>query len=242
MISAWRQYSLLSDPRIHKDQTCSCGTRQTHHNEARKSRSRPRGEPRSGDSGLPPIRPTSPHLVPGCCSMPRNSAASAPAQLQPYFNQNATMDSTAQMSGHTCHCNVSLTTGNGVEICAASAKPIQYVPGLWQPAQNGSCPKEGQGIGDLVRVRLLSDDAFGLRVTESFSHHGHRKWRGETRCRPPLGHRSANLRDEDSGYPERQRSGDYAGRIDRLSISRRLISQPENTKKQCYQPPRSIRS
>lgn len=61
----------------------------------------------------------------------------------------------------------SLTTGTGALIRAASGKPpIQYVHGCGNlfPKLEGAL--EGRGVGDIVRVRLLPDDAFGRRDTE----------------------------------------------------------------------------
>ena len=60
----------------------------------------------------------------------------------------------------------SLTTGNGAAIRAASSKPIHYVQGCGNliPTLEGTL--EGQRVGELVRVRLLPDDAFGRCETE----------------------------------------------------------------------------
>jgi FKBP-type peptidyl-prolyl cis-trans isomerase SlyD len=61
----------------------------------------------------------------------------------------------------------SLTTGSGAVIRAASGKPpIQYVHGCGNLFPKLELALEGHGTGDIVRVRLLPDDAFGRRDTE----------------------------------------------------------------------------
>lgn len=61
----------------------------------------------------------------------------------------------------------SLTTGGGTLIRAASGKPpIQYVHGCGNLFPRLESALEGHGVGDIVRVRLLPDDAFGRRDTE----------------------------------------------------------------------------
>lgn len=61
----------------------------------------------------------------------------------------------------------SLTTGGGTLIRAASGKPpIQYVHGCGNLFPKLENALEGHGVGDVVRVRLLPDDAFGRRDTE----------------------------------------------------------------------------
>lgn len=61
----------------------------------------------------------------------------------------------------------SLTTGSGALIRAASGKPpIQYVHGCGNLFPKLENALEGHGVGDVVRVRLLPDDAFGRRDTE----------------------------------------------------------------------------
>lgn len=60
----------------------------------------------------------------------------------------------------------SLTTGNGTVIRAATAKAVQYVHGCGSLFPKLESELEGHGIGDVVRVRLLPDDAFGRRDTE----------------------------------------------------------------------------
>lgn len=83
------------------------------------------------------------------------------------INQKATMASNERITKHKqVTLQYSLTTGNGAEIRAASSKPIHYVQGCGNlfPKLEGAL--EGQCIGELVRVRLLPDDAFGRRETE----------------------------------------------------------------------------
>jgi len=60
----------------------------------------------------------------------------------------------------------SLTTGNGAEIRAASSKPIYYIQGCGNLFPKLETALEGLSVGELVRVRLLPDDAFGRRDTE----------------------------------------------------------------------------
>lgn len=76
--------------------------------------------------------------------------------------------STAPRIGKHHHISMqySLTTGTGAVIRAAAEKPIGYVHGCGSlfPKLEGAL--EGHGVGDIVRVRLLPDDAFGRRDTE----------------------------------------------------------------------------
>lgn len=61
----------------------------------------------------------------------------------------------------------SLSTGSGARIRAASGKPpIQYVHGCGNLFPKLESALEGHGVGDIVRARLLPDDAFGRRDTE----------------------------------------------------------------------------
>lgn len=60
----------------------------------------------------------------------------------------------------------SLTTGNGAVIRAAAGKPIAYVHGCGSLFPKLEAALEGHGVGDIVRARLLPDDAFGRRDTE----------------------------------------------------------------------------
>lgn len=61
----------------------------------------------------------------------------------------------------------SLTTGSGARIRAASGKPpIQYVHGCGNLFPKLETALEGHEVGDIVRARLLPDDAFGRRDTE----------------------------------------------------------------------------
>lgn len=60
----------------------------------------------------------------------------------------------------------SLTTGGGAVVRAASEKPIRYVHGCGSLFAKLEAALEGHGVGDIVRVRLLPDDAFGRRDTD----------------------------------------------------------------------------
>lgn len=60
----------------------------------------------------------------------------------------------------------SLTTDKGAVIRAASEKPISYVHGCGSLFPKLEATLEGHGVGDIVRVRLLPDDAFGRRDTD----------------------------------------------------------------------------
>lgn len=60
----------------------------------------------------------------------------------------------------------SLTTGGGAVIRAASEKPIRYVHGCGSLFPKLEAALEGHGVGDIVRARLLPDDAFGRRDTD----------------------------------------------------------------------------
>lgn len=84
-----------------------------------------------------------------------------------HFNQNLPMTHREQISRHKqVSLQYSLTTGNGAEIRAASSKPIHYVQGCGNLFPKLESALEGQSVGELVRVRLLPDDAFGRRDTE----------------------------------------------------------------------------
>lgn len=60
----------------------------------------------------------------------------------------------------------SLTTGNGAVIRAAAERPIHYVHGCGNLFPKLESALEDHAAGDIVRVRLLPDDAFGRRDTE----------------------------------------------------------------------------
>lgn len=61
----------------------------------------------------------------------------------------------------------SLSTDSGALIRAASGKPpVHYVHGCGNLFPKLESALEGHGVGDIVRVRLLPDDAFGRRDTE----------------------------------------------------------------------------
>lgn len=56
-----------------------------------------------------------------------------------------------------------LTTANGALIRRPESKPIQYVQGCGVLFQKLEAALEGRRIGEVLRVRLLPDDAFGRR-------------------------------------------------------------------------------
>lgn len=56
-----------------------------------------------------------------------------------------------------------LTNGDGIVIRDAAAPAIQYVHGSSALPRKLESELEGHGVGDIVRVRLLPDDAFGQR-------------------------------------------------------------------------------
>lgn len=60
----------------------------------------------------------------------------------------------------------SLTTGTGAVIRAATDKPIHYVQGCGSLFPKLEAALDGRCAGDVVRVRLLPDDAFGKRDTD----------------------------------------------------------------------------
>lgn len=60
----------------------------------------------------------------------------------------------------------SLATGGGVVVHAASEKAIQYVHGCGMLFPKLETALEGRATGEIVRVRLLPNDAFGRRDTE----------------------------------------------------------------------------
>lgn len=60
----------------------------------------------------------------------------------------------------------SLTTGAGAVIRAASEKPVRYVHGCGNLFPKLESALEGHTVGDIVRVRLLPDDAFGRRDSD----------------------------------------------------------------------------
>ncbi|MBI5462480.1 MAG: FKBP-type peptidyl-prolyl cis-trans isomerase [Gammaproteobacteria bacterium] len=59
-----------------------------------------------------------------------------------------------------------LTTGGGAVVRAATEKAIQYVHGCGALFPKLEAALEGHATGDIVRARLLPDDAFGRRNTE----------------------------------------------------------------------------
>lgn len=77
------------------------------------------------------------------------------------------MNSSARIDKHQ-HVTMqySLTTGNGAVIRTAADKPIHYVHGCGSLFPKLEAALEGRGVGDIVRVRLLPDDAFGRRDTD----------------------------------------------------------------------------
>ena len=60
----------------------------------------------------------------------------------------------------------SLTTANGVPIRAAVGKAVHYVHGCGSLFPKLEAALEGHGVGEVLRVRLLPDDAFGRRSTD----------------------------------------------------------------------------
>ncbi len=60
----------------------------------------------------------------------------------------------------------SLSNGDGVQVRPASSKPIHYVHGCGRLFPKLEAALEGRRSGEIVRVRLLPDDAFGRRNTE----------------------------------------------------------------------------
>lgn len=60
----------------------------------------------------------------------------------------------------------SLTTGGGVVVRAATDKAIQYVHGCGTLFPKLEAALEGRATGEIMRARLLPDDAFGRRNTE----------------------------------------------------------------------------
>ncbi|MFA7386743.1 MAG: FKBP-type peptidyl-prolyl cis-trans isomerase [Thiohalobacteraceae bacterium] len=60
----------------------------------------------------------------------------------------------------------SLTTANGVPIRAAAGKAVHYVHGCGSLFPKLEAALEGHGVGEVLHVRLLPDDAFGRRNTE----------------------------------------------------------------------------
>ena len=56
-----------------------------------------------------------------------------------------------------------LTTADGVVIREAKGQPIRYIQGCGTLFPKLEAALEGHRVGDLVRVRLLPDDAFGRR-------------------------------------------------------------------------------
>jgi len=60
----------------------------------------------------------------------------------------------------------SLTTGGGVAVREATGKPVSYLHGAGALPAKLEHHLDSHSIGDLVRVRLLPDDAFGKRNIE----------------------------------------------------------------------------
>ena len=77
------------------------------------------------------------------------------------------MNSAARIGKHQ-HVTMQygLTTGTGAVIRAAAEKPVQYVHGCGSLFPKLEAALEGHGVGDVVHVRLLPDDAFGRRDTD----------------------------------------------------------------------------
>lgn len=70
--------------------------------------------------------------------------------------------------GRHTHVTVqySLTTGRGIQVRDAGSRPIQYVHGCGALFARLEAALEDRGIGEVVRVRLLPEDAFGRRDVE----------------------------------------------------------------------------
>ena len=60
----------------------------------------------------------------------------------------------------------SLTTASGVPIRAAADKAVRYVHGCGSLFPKLEAALEGHGIGEVLHIRLLPDDAFGRRNTD----------------------------------------------------------------------------
>lgn len=67
--------------------------------------------------------------------------------------------------GRHAHVTVqySLTTGRGVQVRDAGSRPIQYVHGCGALFARLEAALENHGVGEVVRVKLLPEDAFGRR-------------------------------------------------------------------------------
>lgn len=77
------------------------------------------------------------------------------------------MPATHSIEKHTkVTLQYSLTTANDAVIRPASSKAIQYVHGCGSMLPKLEAALEGHRSGDIVRVRLLPDDAFGRRNTD----------------------------------------------------------------------------
>lgn len=57
----------------------------------------------------------------------------------------------------------SLTTSRGVQVRDAGSRPIQYVHGAGALFPKLEAALENRGVGEVIRVKLLPEDAFGRR-------------------------------------------------------------------------------
>lgn len=77
------------------------------------------------------------------------------------------MSSNLKVAPHTVVCmQYSLTTADGLTIRDASEKAICYLHGSGNLFPRLEAALAGHAVGDIVRVRLLPDDAFGRRDPE----------------------------------------------------------------------------
>ena len=74
------------------------------------------------------------------------------------------MTDSPRISTHTLvSLQYALTTANGAVIRQAHEKPIQYVHGCGLLFRKLEAALEGRQVGEVVRAKLLADDAFGRR-------------------------------------------------------------------------------
>lgn len=74
------------------------------------------------------------------------------------------MTDSPRISSHTLvSLQYALTTANGAVIRQAHEKPIQYVHGCGLLFRKLEAALEGRQVGEVVRAKLLADDAFGRR-------------------------------------------------------------------------------
>ncbi|MEJ2644145.1 MAG: peptidylprolyl isomerase [Gammaproteobacteria bacterium] len=73
------------------------------------------------------------------------------------------MSSQTVTKGKMVSMQYSLTTADGVVVRTAEEEPIRYIHGEGMLFPRLEAALEGNGPGDVVRVKLLPDDAFGKR-------------------------------------------------------------------------------